>query len=471
MFKKQKVKKLKKINIIFLLFFFIVSGNCFSKNKIEGGKNLLENKNIYVSIDKLIVEEDKLPLNLINLISLGIARNNQTKISWINIQKTKNQITEARSNYYPKIYATTSYIKTFTQETLYNQNYLKAGASAGYNSLNIPKEIYETKSLKNYLSIVKVEKDIYIRNLIFDLIEYYYKILQLKAQIKAAKEIEKASFESYQAASVRYEIGLAPLVDKLKSKSSYSQNKLDRISIEKSLKTSEGELNVLLNLAPSYPLYLAEQKIKFKFDGDKPFEVYVETAHKKREEIQKYQEQIKQLKNEIFAIGSSRAPTLSASVNYDYTFKFNNKNSINSVNGSDITLGAGLSIPLFPGFDVTSRISIKKKEIAILILEIEDNKKKIEFEVWESFQSLETSKQKVKTSNDLLKTAQESFDISTGMYKNGKASILDLLDAQTQLSNAKKENISAKYELILSKFALLGASGEITVDSINELIK
>jgi outer membrane protein TolC len=74
----------------------------------------------------------------------------------------------------------------------------------------------------------------------------------------------------------------------------------------------------------------------------------------------------------------------------------------------------------------------------------------IELQVWTSYFGLKTSEQKIRTARDLLASAQASYDVALGRYKEGVGSILDLLAAQTVLENARVELVQAKSDWFLA---------------------
>ena len=71
----------------------------------------------------------------------------------------------------------------------------------------------------------------------------------------------------------------------------------------------------------------------------------------------------------------------------------------------------------------------------------------------------------------LLKSATESERVTAGMYRVGRATMLDWQQAQSELINAQKQNNSAKYDLIIKRAAVALAIGDIKSEiegTINE---
>ena len=60
-----------------------------------------------------------------------------------------------------------------------------------------------------------------------------------------------------------------------------------------------------------------------------------------------------------------------------------------------------------------------------------------------------------------MKSATESERVTSGMYKVGRATMLDWQTAQSELVDAQKQNNSAKYDLFIKRAAVALAIGDI----------
>jgi outer membrane protein len=74
----------------------------------------------------------------------------------------------------------------------------------------------------------------------------------------------------------------------------------------------------------------------------------------------------------------------------------------------------------------------------------------IDLQVWTSYYGLKTAEQKIRTAGDLHESAQASYDVALGRYKEGVGSILDLLAADSVLESARVELVQAKSDWFLA---------------------
>jgi len=72
---------------------------------------------------------------------------------------------------------------------------------------------------------------------------------------------------------------------------------------------------------------------------------------------------------------------------------------------------------------------------------------------------LQTAAQLVKTSRDLLASAEQTERVAFGRYKEGVGTIIDLLVAQSALANARSQEIQARAEWLAALAQLAHDTG------------
>ena len=82
-------------------------------------------------------------------------------------------------------------------------------------------------------------------------------------------------------------------------------------------------------------------------------------------------------------------------------------------------------------------------------------------DVFSAYQNYKTAKTVLVQSESLLKSATESERVTSGMYKVGRATMLDWQTAQSELVDAQKQNNYAKYDLFVKRASVALAIGDI----------
>ena len=82
-------------------------------------------------------------------------------------------------------------------------------------------------------------------------------------------------------------------------------------------------------------------------------------------------------------------------------------------------------------------------------------------DVFTAYQNYKTAQTVLTQTEALLKSATESERVTAGMYKVGRATMLDWQTAQSELVSAQKQNNAAKYDLFTKRAAVALAIGDI----------
>lgn len=84
-------------------------------------------------------------------------------------------------------------------------------------------------------------------------------------------------------------------------------------------------------------------------------------------------------------------------------------------------------------------------------------------DIFTAYQNYKTAQTVLKQTQTLLASATESERVTSGMYKVGRATMLDWQTAQSELVDAQKQNNAAKYDLFTKRAAVALAIGDIKV--------
>ena len=75
----------------------------------------------------------------------------------------------------------------------------------------------------------------------------------------------------------------------------------------------------------------------------------------------------------------------------------------------------------------------------------------------------------MKSSADLVASADASARVALGRYQAGVGTIIDLLTAQTALASARQQNIQATYSWQIARAQLAQAMGRLDIDALGSL--
>lgn len=411
-------------------------------------------------------------LNLVDIIEIALKNNPKIKEAWLNIDVGNTLYKSELSKFLPDINGEVNYSNSKNKYVNYNissdklEN-LTPSITLSYLLFNFGGRTADIMNFKYKLNSIKYNTNYFVQSFIYQVIDAYYGLFSSLANEIAAKETENSSYEAFKAASIRYDIGLAPLTDKLQAETSYTQKRLIREKAENSVKINQAQLNYLLNLSPLNNLDLA---IPFMDISKDDFETnivnLIETALKNRSDLKSYYETKKAKKSEIYSTVAEWLPSISLKASYGRTYDLKNDNNPDRNN---YNVGIIASMPFFTGGYIYNNVAKTKSELNIINQKISDLEKNIQLDVWTAYQNFITAKRTYITSQTLLKSAAETEKTMLGRYKNGKSSILDLLNAQSDLAAARYEHISSQHNWFTTRANLVRAIGQMSLEKIENL--
>lgn len=402
-------------------------------------------------------------LTLEDAINYAMCNNPSVIASLANTLSSQAQMGVARSSYLPTISANASKTKS-----LNNTNNLKTDQISNNLSLSASYLLYDfgAREARNAYAreqflILNGSKDATIQSVFLQTAQAYYNTLASRASLQASLESENFSKQSYEAALKRYEVGIVTPSDKLQAKTAYASAKLSRIKAEGDEKISLALLANLIGIDANTKISLVTPNEEVKIDTfSSDVGELIKKAKADRPEMRSAKASVGSARESLYLARAQYTPSISLSASSGY----NDYQSDSWTRSSQI--GAAISIPIFSGFSTLYEVKSAKEKLKSAEALLEQEDKQISYEVFSAYQTLLTQTESLGASIDLLASAEESYRMALGKYKAGVGGILDLLNAQSALAEAKKQKISAFYSWQIAKVSLAKSIGEIDANKI-----
>ena len=143
-------------------------------------------------------------------------------------------------------------------------------------------------------------------------------------------------------------------------------------------------------------------------------------------------------------------PTLAASINYNYSAMGDEE--LRWFPSS--TAAVSLCIPVFDGFQKRYNIKQSKINKNMLDLQLEDTERNLRIGIRNYNDQMALCIKNYQAANATVEIAQKSYDISEKMYEVGKATLVELNDAQLALQQAQLTQAQAVYNFMVTKASL-----------------
>jgi outer membrane protein TolC len=225
---------------------------------------------------------------------------------------------------------------------------------------------------------------------------------------------------------------------------------------------AEAALNFQLGAAQSIPRSLAAMPPPPAADGS--LEEWAAAALDRRRDLRAARSKLEAGRLEEKASRSGYLPEIGAMGKYEFY-----DDTIFGGNGRSGSIVAFARINLYRGGSDRAAKAAARHETASFEADIERFEEGVLLEVEQALQDLATARIRQDTAAESLAAAREALRVREQRFKQGLDKMIDLLDAETALREAELRELIARFDISLTSYRLLFASGSsltrITEDS------
>ncbi len=429
---------------------------------------------IFTSLCVLVPVKAQDVLTLEECLRLGIENNLSLESSRNEIRKGEHTLSENRAKLMPQINAVAGFNDNFnppvsvTDGSAYGNPYnvtktLQYNASAGiqlqmplYNqTVYTAVDIARTMNELNRLSYEKARED-----LILQISKMYYLSQNTAEQIALIKENISRLNELSNITQAFYDNGMAMEVD-VKRVNINLENQ--RVQYDNAQSMLTQQLN-LLKYVIDYP---ADKEIALTpVDTENTTSVSLTGLDNNQYELQLLQSKQKLAEQQRKMIGQGYIPSLSLTGSWMYSaYTDKAKNWFHSgpsnhwYNSSGI--GLTLRIPIFDGLDKRAKMKKAKIEIENAKLSYENALKNMQTQYLNATNELMNSQRNFRKQKDNYLLAEDVYQVTTDRYREGIASMTEVLQDEMRMSEAQNNYINAHYNYQVTNLSLLKLTGQL----------
>lgn len=414
---------------------------------------------------------DDRPLSLSDVIDAALCANPQTREAWANARAQAAQVGVAQSAYLPSLNGSISADRNWTDDTQrtgvpgnspYDQR--DYGISLSWLLFDFGGRAAALESARQLLDAATATQDASLQSLFLDAVQGFFQVQAAQAALDAARLSEAASFASFNAAEARYKTGVATPADKLQAQTAWSQAQLNRIKAEGDLRTAQGVLANVIGRDANRPVVLASGEQAAPPERfEQGVDSLVEQARSRRPDLRAAEAQARAALANVDSARASGRPSIALGISH-------REQRVAGFGDSDgSTIGVTLNIPLFSGFNTTYRVRAAQAQAQSRQAQSEALRLRVALDVWQAYQALTTATQTVRSSADLLSSAEQSERVASGRYRAGAGTILDVLSAQSALASARQQRVLALYNWNIARASLAQAMGTLDRGMIDNL--
>ncbi len=385
-------------------------------------------------------------LKLVDVVDIALRNNPLTRASYFRALSARDQLGIDRAPYYPTIDLYGNAAKT-SQSVIggqFNFSQTTYGPEATLNWLvfDIGGRAADAESSRLAVLAADWTHTSVVQNVILDVQQTFVEYLNARAQLEAAKTNLKTAQTSYDAAAVRKEAGVATIADVLQAQTARSQAQLDVDRLTGRIQVVRGALATAMGLPATTPYDVGELPDELPLDfASKTVEDLIAEARQARPDLAAARLETQRADVKIKSARAAGLPSMVASADANRSYY---SPSTYASYGDSWAIRLGLKIPVFTGFNVKNSVQKAKDDAEVALAQEDTLQQQVILQVWTSYYGLQTATQLVKTTRDLLASAEQSERVALGRYQEGVGTIIDLLTAQSALADARAQEILAR---------------------------
>ena len=414
-------------------------------------------------------------LSLQECIDRALERNLDVEHAKQGLKKTRESVDEVASGLYPQVEATGSYQYNLKLPTELVPAEIFGGEPGTYRevSLSSPQNLTGTIQLNQVLfdgqllmglKAAKVSTDVSRLQIMQTKEEVVYNVSATYYNIQTLTELEVVLKENLESNEKLISATKNMLENELITNIDYNRLLVNRENIRAELETVQNNQEKHLTLLRYLMGTDLEEEIRLS-----PLSETVPSIVPKAEtteldshtELELLQRQQHLAELEKKSLKASYLPTLSAGINYGYQGNYDSFDpSATKLNLTSL-FSVSLKIPIFDGFNRSSKISQKKIEVDQYQNRVRQQRRTIRKEVSDALADYGSNLSTLRSQKANRELAEKIYDDTRLQYQNGLASLTVVLNAETEMQQAQRNYLNALLKVHVAELELDKAKGAL----------
>ncbi len=298
------------------------------------------------------------------------------------------------------------------------------------------------------------------QKVILNVTKSYLDVLRARELVRVYQKTLESSQAQVNLVKERYNLGAVAQTDVYKAQTKAGNDKINLLQQTNTLDLQKRTLNVAMGRNPMEPIALPD------FEYSEPVIPDEQTAKSEalraNKDLKSMELDVHKSRANLAIAKSNLIPSVGAYFSYDRT-GFQLKELYTGLDKNwSYSYGINLSIPIFNRFNNSANVKSRQADFSIAQKRYVDAKLQVEMQVDNLIQQLKTYGQIIDLNQLNLKSAEEDLRLAREQYNVGQATLLDVLDAQANLTNAQRILVYAKFDAKNLEYQLQAVLGKLT---------
>ncbi|MCC6533555.1 MAG: TolC family protein [Burkholderiales bacterium] len=410
-----------------------------------------------------VVADSAAVYTLAQLTDMALRNNPRTRQAWAVARFEAAQYGIAHAALMPRAdlllnFTRARVISNTTGAATTEQNRYGPNASLSYVLYDFGARAAEVEAQGYRVLAANLTQNRVLQEVVFQVEQAYFRLMGVEQLVRAGTQALKSSEATLDAARRRHQAGLATIGDVFRSETAVAQAALN-------LRRAEGEVFKAKGQVASACGFPVTTALRLQPWSDEPkssqmqdtLESMLKRASTSRPDVAAAQSRVQAARAAVTAAANAGKPSLELNLQASRNYYTDGRHR---ADGN--LIGFNVRIPIFDGW--RDEYSVRRAEAQAQQAEATRDQLYVqtELDVWQAYYDLQTAATGITTTATLVQGATQAASVAAARYQSGVGSLLDLLTAQAEETNALVQSIQSNLDwhtaLARLNFAL-GASG------------
>ena len=291
-----------------------------------------------------------------------------------------------------------------------------------------------------------------------EVIRSYYDLVRNKMLLRVQEESSESAKKNLERTEALLKVGSATRADVLKARVRFSNTRLAQIQAKNAVELAKQDLSVLLKMDNGESIDVdTTMTLEFK-ELDVASEMEQGMAY--RSDLKGLEYNIKSANASVAAARSGWFPSLG--VNFGYNW--NDRKMAKNLNFFDTEYTWGVagyvSLNLFDRFQTSANVRNAKADARIAEYNLDKAKLEASRQIKTLVLTINQARERISVATETVEQANEDLRLAEERYRVGAGTMLETIDAQVALTQAKSDVIQAKCDFLIATADLAVATGK-----------
>jgi outer membrane protein len=422
-------------------------------------------------------EGNVLRLDLKECIRIGLQRNFDLQQTYATSRAAAAGLTQAFGQYLPNVRFNANYNRQLTnlreQISIVNgvpirgqplPNTYGMNLNAGWTIFNGFNRESQYDAAKHFVDAA--ENDVAFQRMLvaYQISRQYIEVLRTERIVEARREQLALSRSTYDRVKALYDNGRAPITQLLSQETEVANQETEVVQAENAYDLAKVNLLTIMCVDPTQPVEVdltafpseaTVQEIETFRNQIGPESASVNRALQSRPDIKSAYERARAAESNVSAATSGYYPVLNANGGYVWrNFEFTDFER-----QGQWFVGLNFSLPIFDQFQTNQNIQNAKLTHTQRTLDVERLEQQIAQNVRSAYLQLSAAEKGLDITSRALKSARTSFDAMQARFNVGGAQLVEVQQANYQLTTARINRVTAVYAYLDARTFVEFATG------------